>query len=225
MSPSAQALAEGAVARTLKSLDNKRRPPLQSGLVVTDVHNGEVRRGGRQPQLRRARLQPRGRSAASGRFAAQAVRVPAGAGAAGQVFAGELGRRFAGHRRAGQGQELEPRQFRRPQPRHRAPDRCAGDVLQPGHRARGHAGRARARRRPDPHPGRHRGRAESFADPRRGRPEPVRDGAAVPVPRLRRRDPAAARGARRARRQRQGASTATTRRRRRRRKATPSPRA
>ncbi|WP_425493948.1 penicillin-binding protein 1B [Lysobacter gummosus] len=42
MSPSAQAQAEGAVARTLKSLDNKRRPPLQSGLVVTDVHNGEV---------------------------------------------------------------------------------------------------------------------------------------------------------------------------------------
>jgi hypothetical protein len=42
MSPSAQALAEGAVARTLKSLDNKRRPPLQAGLVVTDVHNGEV---------------------------------------------------------------------------------------------------------------------------------------------------------------------------------------
>ncbi|MGO1071247.1 penicillin-binding protein 1B [Lysobacter sp. CA199] len=42
MSPSAQAQAEGAVARTLKSLDNKRRPPLQAGLVVTDVHNGEV---------------------------------------------------------------------------------------------------------------------------------------------------------------------------------------
>ncbi|MEI2431131.1 penicillin-binding protein 1B [Lysobacter yananisis] len=42
MQPSAQAQAEGAVARTLKSLDNKRRPPLQAGLVVTDVHNGEV---------------------------------------------------------------------------------------------------------------------------------------------------------------------------------------
>lgn len=42
MSPSAQAMAEGAVSRTLKSLDNKRRPPLQTGLVVTDVHNGEV---------------------------------------------------------------------------------------------------------------------------------------------------------------------------------------
>ena len=102
MSPSAQAMAEGAVARTLKSLDNKRRPPLQAGLVVTDVHNGEVRGRGRQPQRRRARLQPRGRGAAPGRFAAQAVRVPAGAGAAGQVFAGQLGRRFAGHGRAGQ---------------------------------------------------------------------------------------------------------------------------
>ena len=42
MSPSAQAYAEGAVTRTLKSVENKRRPPLQSGLVVTDVHNGDV---------------------------------------------------------------------------------------------------------------------------------------------------------------------------------------
>nr|WP_225876321.1 penicillin-binding protein 1B [Lysobacter terrestris] len=42
MSPAAQALAEGAVTRTLKSLDHKTRPPLQAGLVVTDVHNGEV---------------------------------------------------------------------------------------------------------------------------------------------------------------------------------------
>ena len=42
MSPAAQAYAEGAVTRTLKSLANKRRPPLQAGLVVTDVHDGEV---------------------------------------------------------------------------------------------------------------------------------------------------------------------------------------
>ncbi|MFC5594287.1 penicillin-binding protein 1B [Lysobacter niastensis] len=42
MSPSAQGLAEAAVTRTLKSLDHKTRPPLQAGLVVTDVHNGEV---------------------------------------------------------------------------------------------------------------------------------------------------------------------------------------
>jgi penicillin-binding protein 1B len=42
MSPSAQAQAEGAVSRTLKSLDSKRRPPLQAGLVLTDVHNGQV---------------------------------------------------------------------------------------------------------------------------------------------------------------------------------------
>ena len=42
MSPSAQAYAEAAVTRTLKSLENKRRPPLQAGLVVTDVHDGEV---------------------------------------------------------------------------------------------------------------------------------------------------------------------------------------
>ncbi|MCW4456205.1 penicillin-binding protein 1B [Flavobacterium sp. MXW15] len=42
MSPSAQAYAEGAVAHTIKSLENKNRPELQAGLVVTDVHNGDV---------------------------------------------------------------------------------------------------------------------------------------------------------------------------------------
>lgn len=42
MSPSAQAYAEGAVTRTIKSLENKKRPPLQAGVVVTDVHNGDV---------------------------------------------------------------------------------------------------------------------------------------------------------------------------------------
>ncbi|GAB2501773.1 penicillin-binding protein 1B [Lysobacter humi (ex Lee et al. 2017)] len=42
MSPSAQAYAEGAVSRTLKSLDRRRGPALQTGMVVTDVHRGEV---------------------------------------------------------------------------------------------------------------------------------------------------------------------------------------
>jgi penicillin-binding protein 1B len=42
MSPSAQAYAEGAVTRTMKALSNSRRPPLQAGVVVTDVHGGEV---------------------------------------------------------------------------------------------------------------------------------------------------------------------------------------
>ncbi|MEO6103619.1 MAG: penicillin-binding protein 1B [Pseudoxanthomonas sp.] len=42
MSPSAQAYAEGAVARTMKSVENKKRPPLQVGLVLTDVHDGDV---------------------------------------------------------------------------------------------------------------------------------------------------------------------------------------
>ncbi len=59
MSPSAQAYAEGAVTRTIKSLENKRRPPLQAGVVVTDVHNGDVLAvvGGRdvsQPGFNRA---------------------------------------------------------------------------------------------------------------------------------------------------------------------------
>ncbi|GAA4870206.1 penicillin-binding protein 1B [Luteimonas vadosa] len=42
MSPSAQAYAEGAVTRTLKALEGKKRPPLEAGVVVTDVHRGEV---------------------------------------------------------------------------------------------------------------------------------------------------------------------------------------
>jgi len=42
MSPSSQAYAEGAVTRTVKALENKRRPELQAGLVLTDVHNGDV---------------------------------------------------------------------------------------------------------------------------------------------------------------------------------------
>ena len=42
MSPSAQGYAEGAVTRTLKAIGSKGRPPLQAGLVMTDVHNGDV---------------------------------------------------------------------------------------------------------------------------------------------------------------------------------------
>ena len=42
MSPTAQGYAEGAVTRTLKSLGGKGRPPLEAGLVITDVHNGDV---------------------------------------------------------------------------------------------------------------------------------------------------------------------------------------
>ena len=43
MSPAAQAYAEGAVTRTLKDIGSAKRPPLQAGLVLTDVHDGEVR--------------------------------------------------------------------------------------------------------------------------------------------------------------------------------------
>jgi penicillin-binding protein 1B len=42
MSPSAQAYAEGAVARAVEALQTGKRPPLQTGVVVTDVHAGEV---------------------------------------------------------------------------------------------------------------------------------------------------------------------------------------
>jgi penicillin-binding protein 1B len=42
MSPSAQAYAEASVTRTIKALENKRRPTLQAGMVVTDVHDGDV---------------------------------------------------------------------------------------------------------------------------------------------------------------------------------------
>jgi penicillin-binding protein 1B len=43
MSPAAQAYAEGAVSKTLRALDTKRRPPLEAGVILTDVHDGEVR--------------------------------------------------------------------------------------------------------------------------------------------------------------------------------------
>ena len=42
MSPTAQAYAEGAVLSTLEALQTGKRPPLQAGLVVTDVRGGEV---------------------------------------------------------------------------------------------------------------------------------------------------------------------------------------
>src|SRR5690606_2308948 len=42
MSPSAQAYAEGAVGRTLESLQTGKRPPLEAAVVVTDVHAGDV---------------------------------------------------------------------------------------------------------------------------------------------------------------------------------------
>ncbi|MBV2210190.1 MAG: penicillin-binding protein 1B [Thermomonas sp.] len=42
MAPSAQAYAEAAVTRTLDALENKKRPPLEAGVVVTDAHNGDV---------------------------------------------------------------------------------------------------------------------------------------------------------------------------------------
>ena len=42
MSPSAQGYAEGAVARTLDALQTRGRPPLEAGLVMTDVHDGDV---------------------------------------------------------------------------------------------------------------------------------------------------------------------------------------
>ncbi|MBO9547446.1 SDR family oxidoreductase, partial [Caulobacter sp.] len=42
MSPSAQAYAEGAVARATEALQTGKRPPLEAGMVVTDVHAGDV---------------------------------------------------------------------------------------------------------------------------------------------------------------------------------------
>ncbi len=42
MSPAAQAYAEGAVVKTINTLQKGKRPPLQAGVVVTDVHDGDV---------------------------------------------------------------------------------------------------------------------------------------------------------------------------------------
>ncbi len=42
MSPSAQAYAEGSVSAVISSVSSRRRPALDAGLVMTNVHNGEV---------------------------------------------------------------------------------------------------------------------------------------------------------------------------------------
>ncbi len=42
MSPSAQGYAEGAVTQSMRQFGTRRNTPLEAGLVVTDVHNGEV---------------------------------------------------------------------------------------------------------------------------------------------------------------------------------------
>src|SRR5690606_11557949 len=42
MAPSAQAYAERAVTKTLGALDSSKRPALESGMVLTDVHSGQV---------------------------------------------------------------------------------------------------------------------------------------------------------------------------------------
>ena len=42
MSPAAQGYAEGSVTRTLKALGPRRNAPLEAGLVMTDVHTGQV---------------------------------------------------------------------------------------------------------------------------------------------------------------------------------------
>ncbi len=63
----------------------------RSGMVVTDASSGEVLAMVGNRDSRRSRAFNRAlRGAASGRFAAQAHRVPAGAGAAGTLVAGEL---------------------------------------------------------------------------------------------------------------------------------------
>ncbi len=53
MSPSAQAYAEASVTRTLDALQTGKRPPLEAGLVLTDVHDGEVLAvvGSREPRV------------------------------------------------------------------------------------------------------------------------------------------------------------------------------
>jgi len=42
MSPSAQAYAEGSVTAAVEALQTGKRPPLQAGVMVTDVHGGDV---------------------------------------------------------------------------------------------------------------------------------------------------------------------------------------
>ena len=82
MSPVGAGLCRRRGDRDAKALEQQEAP---AAAGRPGRHRRARRRsagGGRQPRASRARLQPRGRGAASGRFAAQAVRVPAGAGAA-----------------------------------------------------------------------------------------------------------------------------------------------
>jgi penicillin-binding protein 1B len=143
MSPSAQAYAEGAVTRTLKSLENKRRPPLQAGVVVTDVHNGDVLAvvGSRDVSPSRASTARWKRKRPVGSLLKPFVYLLALAQPDKWSLASTGSDDAPVTVQPGTGAELDAGQFRWSQPRHRAPGRCAGPVLQPGHGARGHGGR------------------------------------------------------------------------------------
>ena len=79
------------MTRTIKSLESKRRPELQAGMVLTDVHNGDVLAviGSREvSEVGFNRAIEAQRPVGS----LLAVRLPAGPGAAGPLLAGQLGR-------------------------------------------------------------------------------------------------------------------------------------
>ena len=115
----AGAVPKRAVARTLQEpWSNKRRPPLQAGLVVTDVHNGEV-------------LAVVGSRNVDEHGFNRAVEAQRPVGSLLKPFVYLLALAQPGKYSlaswvddspvtvdAGQGQALEARQFRRPQPRH-----------------------------------------------------------------------------------------------------------
>ena len=223
MSPSAQAYAEGAVTLHAQ-VHRQRKPPAAAG--GAGAHRRARRRrarGGRQPHVLRARLQPRGGSAAPGRFAAEAVRLPAGAGAAGQMVAGEHVD-DAGDITLDRGKRWSPDNS---DGRSHGSVRLLDALRSRYNRATVRVGMGSAASAWRPHP---RSPASGQGNPSLilGRStKPVCDGAAVPVPRLRWRDPTAARGARRARPRngkgareplRQAAAACRSR-------ATPSPRA
>ncbi|KAG1085055.1 hypothetical protein G6F40_014301 [Rhizopus arrhizus] len=183
MSPSAQAYAEGAVTRTIKSLESKRRPELQAGMVLTDVHNGdvlavigsrEVSEVGFNRAIEAQRpvgslLKPFGYLLAL----AQPDRYSLASWVDDSPVTVQLGR----------GRNWNPGN---------ADNRSHGTVRLIDALAHSY-NQATVR------VGMQVGGGESGGDPRLDRPEPVRDGTAVPVPGVRRRDPAVARGAWRAR--------------------------
>ena len=96
------------MTRTLKSVENKERPPLQAGVVLTDVHDGDVLAvvGGRNMSPSPASIARSKRKRPVGSLLKPFVYLLALAQPDKYSLA-TYDRRFPGHRAAGQGRALD----------------------------------------------------------------------------------------------------------------------